>query len=79
MDLHGGVWKITFNNESVDWYKNDDGQVVYILTNHANDTKQGLFFETVDDESKFLERFKNCINTTDKMISLISFIKDAYI
>jgi hypothetical protein len=77
LSLYGGVWKITFNNESVDYYENATGEVVYMLTNHANDTKKGLYFETAEAELLFLEQFENCINTATKMTELIRIIKEA--
>jgi hypothetical protein len=79
MELYGGVWKVSFNGESVDYYQNDDGNVVYMLTKDGNDTKKGLFFETPEQELIFLERFSNCFSDVDKMTSLIEFIKYAFI
>ena len=77
LNLYGGVWKITFNNESVDYYENAQGEIVYILTDYSNNTKKGLFFETAEAELFFLEQFSNCINTATKMTELIRIIKEA--
>ena len=77
LNLYGGVWKITFNNDSVDYYENAAGEVVYILTCDYSDTKKGLYFETAESELLFLEQFENCINSATKMQELIRIIKEA--
>ena len=74
--FYGGVWKIIFNNFSVDYYQNDAGQVIYILTENSSDLKKGLYFETPEQELLFLEQFENCINTAGKMQELIRVIKE---
>jgi len=78
LNFYGGVFKITFNNESVDYYENHQGQVVYELTDNASGTGKGLFFETCEAELLFLEQFSDCINEATKMVELIRIIKDAY-
>ncbi len=76
LELFGGVWKITLNNDSVDYYQNESGEVVYILTCDYSDTKKGLFFKDVEAEDLFLEQFANCQNSAIKMQELIRIIKE---
>lgn len=76
-DLYGGVWPITFNNESVDCYSNDDGVVIYMLTANGGDTKRGIFFSSLESEAAFLEQFGDCDTTARKMIELIRIIKES--
>tara|TARA_R110000851_G_scaffold245642_1_gene398392 strand:+ start:150 stop:488 length:339 start_codon:yes stop_codon:yes gene_type:complete len=76
LTLYGGVWKVTANDSSVDYYENKQGQVVYILTEQASDTKKGFYFETAEMELLFLQQFDKCINNYVKMVELIRIIKE---
>lgn len=77
LEFYGGVWKITFNNESVDYYESPTGEIVYVLTSFGSDTKNGLYFETAEQELLFLEQFANCEKAAQKMIELIRIIKES--
>jgi len=77
LTFYGGVWKITFNSDSVDYYQNDDGQIVYELTAESSGTRKGLMFKTPEAELLFLDQFSECANNATKMIDLIRIMKES--
>ena len=77
LTFYGGVWKVALNGVSVDYYENASGEVVYMLSENASDTRKGLYFETAEAELFFLEQFENCINNATKMQELIRIITEA--
>jgi hypothetical protein len=69
----GGAWKNTELQESVDYYSNDDGERLYVLTIKGEGTSQGILFKTVEAELAFLDQFSHfkAISRVDELVRII--------
>jgi hypothetical protein len=69
----GGASKSTELQESVDYYSNDDGESLYVLTIKGEVTSQGIYFKTLKEEVAFLDQLSHIevLSRVDEMVRII--------